>query len=209
MNEEPSLLTTTQLKARGWTPALVKKFLGLPDTTKPNPYYRSAAPMHLYAAARVEACEQEDEWKQAAIKAAARAEVGKAVAARKAAELVTQAERMPITVTRLPLDKLVSRAIASYNAFHEELLWERGHDYERANEQSDPAFLERITVNYIRHELTAYDTHLEELAGRVGISEAETVIRRRVFGAIAAWYPEYAEECKRQMRARHGEADVS
>src|SRR5713226_452392 len=80
MNEGPSLLSSTQLKERGWT--LVKKFLGSPDATKPNPYSRSAAPMQLYSLARVEVCEQEDGWKQAAAKAAVCSEVGKTVAAR-------------------------------------------------------------------------------------------------------------------------------
>ena len=61
-------------------------------------------------------------------------------------------------------------------------------------------------VNYIRHNLTEYDTHLEELAGQVGVSEAGRVIRRWVYAQIAACYPEYAEECMRQMSARHGEA---
>jgi hypothetical protein len=69
----------------------------------------------------------------------------------------------------LPLDTLLRRAIASYNAFHEELpmasvVMTTGEEVER----SGPAFLERMTVNFIR--------------------------------------PEYAEECKRQMRAGHGEA---
>lgn len=34
-------------------------------------------------------------------------------------------------------------------------------DYERASEQSDPHFLERIMVNEICHHLTEYETHLE------------------------------------------------
>jgi hypothetical protein len=51
-----------------------------------------------------------------------------------------------------------------------------------------------------------YDTHLEEVAGQVGGSEAGRGIRRRVYAQIAARYPEYAQECKRQMSARHGEA---
>ncbi len=40
MNEGASLLTTSHLKERGWTPTLVKKFLGTPDVKGPNPYYR-------------------------------------------------------------------------------------------------------------------------------------------------------------------------
>jgi hypothetical protein len=131
-----------------------------------------------------------------------RSEAGKAVAARKAAELVERPGQLPITVTRLPLDQLQKRAIASYNAFHEELLWECGHNYEKADAQSDPAFLLRITVNYIRHYLTAYDTHLQEVAGRIGVSQAEALIRRRVYAAISATYPDYAEECQRQIQFR-------
>jgi hypothetical protein len=61
--------------------------------------------------------------------------------------------------------------------------------------------LERITVNYIRHNLTEYETHLKKVAGQAG-----RVVRRRVYDEIAAQYPEYAEECKRQMRDRSGEA---
>src|SRR6516162_10001208 len=87
-------------------------------------------------------------WRLAADRSRARSEAGKAVAARKADELIERAEQLPITVTRLPLDQLQKRAIASYNAFHEEVLWERVNDYEKADAQSDPAFLSRITVNY-------------------------------------------------------------
>ncbi len=202
MTDQTALLTMTQLKERGWTAALVKKFLDPPDATRPNPHYKSAAPMRLYTASRVEAAGSCEDWKTAVARARTRSEVGKAVAARKAADLVKEAEQLPITVTRLPLDQLRKRAIASYNAFHEELLWERGHDYETADAQSDPAFLERITVNYIRHHLTAYDTHLEEVAGRIGVSQAIATIRRRVYAAIEATHPEYAEECQRQPQFR-------
>jgi hypothetical protein len=44
MHKGTALLTTAHLKERGWTPALVKKFLDVPDATKPIPYYRLAAP---------------------------------------------------------------------------------------------------------------------------------------------------------------------
>ena len=53
-------------------------------------------------------------------------------------------------------------------------------------------------MNYLRPHLTVYDGHLEEVAGRVGVSEAGTAIRRRIYAAIEATYPEYAQECQRQ-----------
>ena len=61
-------------------------------------------------------------------------------------------------------------------------------------------------MNYMRHHLMEYGTHLEEVAGQVGGSEASRVIRRRVSAQRAAFYAEYAEECTRQMDGRHGEA---
>jgi hypothetical protein len=202
MSDKSVLFSMRQLKQRGWTEALVEKFLGPPDATRPNPHYKSAAPMRLYAATRVEAMESCEDWRLAAERSRVRSKAGKAVAARKAAELVERAEQLPITVTRLPLDQLQKRAIASYNAFHEELLWERGQNYEKAGAQSEPAFLSRITVNYIRHSLTAYDKHLQEVAGRIGVSQAEALIRRRIYAAISATYPEYLKECQRQIQFR-------
>jgi hypothetical protein len=202
MGDESVLFTVRQLKQRGWTETQIKKFLGPPDASRPNPYYTSAAPMRLYAATRVEAMEACEDWRLAADRSLVRSEAGKTVAARKAEELIEHAEQLPITFTRLPLDQLQERAITSYNAFHEELLWERGLDYEKAAAQSDLAFLSRITVNYIRHSLTAYGKHLQEVAGRIGVSQAIGTIRRRVYAAIGATYPEYAEECQRQIQFR-------
>src|SRR6266568_504312 len=206
---DTTMLSTSQLKERGWTPALITTFLGHPDVLKPNPYYRSSPPWRLYDVSRVEQAEQTEEWQQAQASATIRSIRGKMVAARQATKLRAQAELLPIAVIRVPLTTVVRRAIASYNAFHAEMLAERGHDYEPASEQSDTAFLERISVNFIRHELTEYDTHLEELAGRVGVSIAQIVIRRRVYDEIARIYPEYADECQRQIQYRSLEAGAA
>src|SRR6266566_882248 len=155
MNEGSSLLSQTQLKERGWTPALMKKFLGPPAATKPNPHYQSAALMRLYTASRVEVAERSEDWKQTKARAAQRSEVGKVGALRQAAASVKEVERLP------------------------------------------------ITVNYIRHHLTEDETHLEEGAGGVGVSEAALTMRRRIYDEIAAQDPDYAEECQRQMDARY------
>jgi hypothetical protein len=57
-------------------------------------------------------------------------------------------------------------------------------------------------VNYIRHSLTAYDKHLQEVASRIGVSQAIGTIRLRVYAAICVTYPEFAEECQRQIQFR-------
>jgi hypothetical protein len=104
-----------------------------------------------------------------------------------------KAEKVPIVVDVLDPAVLRERAIAAYNA---------ANDWRWASAGDDPAFLKRITVNYIRHNLTRYDRELEDLAGKVGVRKAVMVIRRRVYDAIARVYPRYAAECERQWRGR-------
>lgn len=83
--------------------------------------------------------------------------------------------------------------------------------YERRNEPVDTRspgfdeFLQRITVNYIRHVLTHYDQAIEETAGRVGKMDAINLLRKRVYGAISEAYPDLAGECERQRRAHYQE----
>ena len=50
-------LTMAGLRERGWTDAMVREYLGEPDATRPNPRFRTAAPMKLYLAQRAEVCE--------------------------------------------------------------------------------------------------------------------------------------------------------
>jgi len=64
-----------------------------------------------------------------------------------------------------------------------------------ASESSDERFLDRITVNYVRHELTNYDGLLASLHGKVGIAEAKELVRERVYDAICDAYPALLEEC--------------
>jgi hypothetical protein len=49
--EQPEMLTVSQLKASGWTTAMIRDYLGEPDELATNARYKSAAPMRLYRAA--------------------------------------------------------------------------------------------------------------------------------------------------------------
>ena len=69
-------------------------------------------------------------------------------------------------------------------------------------ETTDRGFLDRVTVNYLRHVRTNYDELLASLHGKVGIEEAKELVRERVYEAIASTYPDLAAECSRQERAR-------
>jgi hypothetical protein len=76
------------------------------------------------------------------------------------------------------------------------------YDYDQATPDSDPAFLERIAVKYLRHELSDYDPELAKLFGQVGRADATSVVRKHVYNAIADAYPDLATECARQLRDR-------
>jgi hypothetical protein len=57
------MLKTPDLKRRGWTDALIKRFMPTSDGTQPNPNYPSAAhPVKLYKLARVEKIESSSEF---------------------------------------------------------------------------------------------------------------------------------------------------
>lgn len=196
-------LSLSGVCARGWTPALIRTFLGEPDCTAPNPRYRTAAAMKLYAVSRIEAAEQTDAFIAALAKARVRSEIGRAAAARQAARLVADAEAMPITVRALDPSVLRRRAIAHFNDRLEERQMYRDYDVgEPASASSDGTFLRRIEVNYVRHVETAYDDALESLWGRMGVESAVAVVRRRVYALIAATYPSLANECERQAADR-------
>lgn len=53
---------SSELKQRGWTEGLIRKFLPKPDETKTNPIIRSAAPMKLYKIKRVERIEKSEKF---------------------------------------------------------------------------------------------------------------------------------------------------
>ena len=60
------------LKARGWTDAMIRDYLGEEDVLAPNPHYRSAPPMRLYYQDRCLEAEESAGFSERATKAAER-----------------------------------------------------------------------------------------------------------------------------------------
>jgi hypothetical protein len=79
-------VTLASLKERGWTNALVNKFLGDPDDTRANRYSRSA-PIRLYKMERVSAVEMTPDWQIAKAKSAKRSATARERANRQGADL--------------------------------------------------------------------------------------------------------------------------
>lgn len=192
--------TAIELRERGWTPALIKKYLGKPDTSTRNTTYRSAPDIKMYSWIRVEECEQSEEW-QCEI-AALRARTDAAKSQQKRKKLLEQVEEMQVVVSHLSPRELVPRAIVAYNEYHQERMWQYGYQYAPAHAGCDKRFLQRIAVNYIRHELTHYDEVIERLSQAPAMAQARNAIRRRIYYEIIKVYPQYTDECLRQQAFR-------
>lgn len=196
-------VTTGVLTERGWTPAAIRRFLGDPDRTAPNPVYRSAAPMRLFSLGRAAAVEGTEQWQQWREKAVVRSARSKAIAQAKRAALMAEVAALNIRVPVLNIDALAELAVKHRNRVNREWAETRGYDPDPATADSvDAATLHRWMVNYLRHGRTNYDAALNDLYARVGRDAATEAIRDRVYGAIADAYPDLADEARRQVAER-------
>ncbi|MGW3724029.1 hypothetical protein [Streptomyces sp. NPDC000851] len=197
-------LSVAGLRARGWTPGMVRQLLGEPDQLRTNPHFRSAPQTRLYRTERVETAERSEEFRAASAAAARRSAAARAAALRRRREVLARIAAEPIDVPRLAPHTLATLAVEHRNRRDEErALWRWGHVADPATvESAEPGALDRWKVNYLRHRLTRYDEILDELFGRIGRAAAEDLLRRRVYAAISKAYPDLAQECERQLRER-------
>jgi hypothetical protein len=181
-----SYLNASQLAARGWTPAMIRDFLGRPDRTEFVPRFRHAAPTLLFAATRVQAAERSAKFIQRRELASRRSTAAKAAAHRRRLDMLRLMSADEVPIPRLEPHVLAARAVR--------------HRDPRARE-SDGNTLDRWKVDYLRQQLTRYDPMLEGLFGRVGRADVEKLLRRRALEAIGRTYPDLLDECQRQLRA--------
>src|SRR5262245_52612751 len=112
----------------------------------------------------------------------------KAVADENREALLDALVRVQIVVPRYEFAQVREAAVQHYN-----LLWaERGKYEKGASIHSDPKFLERITLNFIRHQLTRYAGLLAAIQGKIGKAEAYQLLKARVIEEIHRTYPELA-----------------
>lgn len=188
-------LSRGKLKERGWTDRIIKKFMSLCDKEKKNPYYASASPMKLYLLQRIEKIEKSNEFKKEIIESQPRKKSSQKAVETKLQKIRDYIKNLKITVKKIPLDIIQKKAIKDYNDFKEAIEIERGDiDYQRATVNSDTLFLNRICVNYIRHNLTIYENELEKIFGKVGSKEAYRLLNEKIYSVISSIYPTLAEE---------------
>lgn len=194
-NKEKKMLTKGKVKELGFTDAMIRDLLPEPEE-KPNPWYRSSAPMLLWDEAAVTEAMESEEFKTRRETADRR----KASAAKGVAKRREQTSRMfddcisQIEVEVIPIKDLRRLAIEAKRRAYE------AHGrLDSRPEEADRETQQRWMVNYIRHNLTRYDADLYAGKGMVGIGEEYERYKAAVHDAIAKAYPSLKEECERQL----------
>lgn len=189
------LITKTQLKARGWTESLIKRFFPVPTMERPNPRYRSAPPVKLYAVAKIIEIESAQVFLAAKDLAKQRSARAKNIVSQKREETRQWVRSLPPPeIPQYAPEKLKPLAVEHYNR----RCVARGKFEKFATTKSDEVFIRRICVNFLRHELSDYESLLDQAYGRINAEPARLGIGRRILDAIAQEHPWLADECRRQ-----------
>ena len=192
MKNKPAMITqSTILMRSGWSKSLLVKLLGDPDLRKKQ--HGRTNSMCLYDLERVQSAESDVVFLAAQESLAKRKISAQKAVETKVSQLMDAVSCMVINVKQIK--RVEAFAIEAYN--------ERNTDeFNSVSCKSDRAFLDRICVNFIRHELTEYDISLESVAGKTGIVQAVDAIREKVYAAISVSYPIFKSECERQKKSR-------
>lgn len=173
--------------------------------TVKNPHYSSGPPARLVRVADIEAnlaslkrsADEQERHEESSRRSKENAE-------KRRADLLQWVDHLEVEVVKRDPTELVKVACKHYNH-----LWmDRGREDKYASPKDSPDFLNRITVNMLRHEGTEYEELLVRAFGAVGADEARVRIKERVLDAIAAQYPHLAGECERQKRELSGNANA-
>lgn len=198
------MITKTALKDRGWTESMIDQFFPIPTKLSKNPYNRNGHQVKLYAKEQLIAIESTKEFQDRKAEADNRSRNAKVVANQKRDKTMEWVNTLPVLFKRKYTQaELRKRACNSYNN-----LWaSRGRDKHASGNESED-FLNRISVNHLRHEASPYEEYLLQSYKKIGANEAREAIRQRILTAIAAAYPWLAEECENQKyRQRYIEND--
>lgn len=197
-------LCASDLQNEGdWTLAAIKRFLGQPDKTRPNPYYQSGPPVRLYSVERVKEVEQSQEFKAWCEKSRKRRATARLVSKQQREKLIAWVDNLHIEVPHLRRKELIEKACANYNDHHSYQELQSGRDLDKyASPDMAESFILRICVNYLRHCLTPYEEQLSRMSGQSGAVAGHEHLFKRCCEAIAAAYPFLKEECSRQLERR-------
>jgi hypothetical protein len=195
--KESEYFCKSTLKSRGWTDRLIELFAGNPDRVVRNPYSSQSPDMKLYLISRIEGIEQQDNFKIELEKSLVRQKRRKDVAIKTKAKTFDWVNSLPKPeFESKDKSKLIILACEHYND-----LWSFRGKYDKiASPTDDVNFINRITVNYLRHACSDYEEYLFNSRGKVGANEARILIKLFILKSIGEFHPWLKQECNNQAK---------
>lgn len=187
-------LTQTEILSMGWTKTMIDKLLPPPELV-PNSIYRNAAPIKLWNKTDVLQVMETEDFKLAKEKADKRRDACEKAVKTKEKRLQEECVKKIklISVKYLPDETLRRETLDAKQS------WNYQHDNcDTSVYGADEKVIKRWVVNYIRHNLTAYDRDLYSMSGKVGCNIEYKRYKNAVLDKIAEAYPKYADECENQ-----------
>lgn len=194
---EIKYITQSTVLQRGWTKSLIDKYLPAPKEVR-NPHYRCAAPMKLWELLDVENAEKREDFNSDLARIRQRKNnSAKAVETkkRKLKEAMEEAAKNAYVI--LLDDKELRKEAIDQQQYWYDLHFDWRH--ERSTEWADEETIQRWVVNYIRHNLVNYDSMLFSNKGKTGKDDVYPIFKKLILTKIADAYPNYADECSRQI----------
>lgn len=190
-DDNARLISQSTVLDMGFTKSMIEILLPVP-VLKPNPRYRSSAPMKLYRIEDVSAAMETEAYRVASEKAEARrSSAEKAVETkRQKGEALIDTIVEELVVERIDIKELERIVLRE----KEERAAERGDYLHRLDDET----VARWMVNYVRHNLCQYDDGLMALVGKVGKDALYVRLKEGTLRKIAQVYPELKDECMRQ-----------
>jgi hypothetical protein len=186
-------ITKTEIKTRRkWTESLITKYLPDPDLIKNNPMFRGASEMKLYKVSRIDEIEKCELFLIDFQKTSLRRKKSKKMVNTKTDNLLNKISNISISVKEYNRQELIKMVIDSYNQ-------RNNHKEPISQRETDQTTMERLMVNYIRHELTSYDDILMELYSKTGKEQAYKLLNERIYKSIGEVYPYLIEACALQI----------
>jgi len=184
---------TDLIKERKWNIKLIDSLLKTPDLSYQDKTYKVI--VKLFSVERVKDAELSAEFREAQIPLAKRRHSAQAGVKTKERKLLEEVEKMAIDVEVIDRSKLERLAIGQY----EEHKQERSHYYFNDDGYGYEDIIERLMVNYLRHQMTDYHHFLYQFKTKVGKHEACWALKKKILYVIWQKYPYLEEECKSQL----------
>lgn len=191
----------SEVLALGFSEKLITNLLPEP-ILKPNPKFKSAAPMKLWLITDVDEAMKTAEFNEYQEKAKKRREGAKKAVETKTAKLHEEVSTKidAISVKKIDGNDLIARTLSEKADWFNYQNMLRNNWYDTPDPyNADKQTQERWQVNYIRHNLTQYDESLYEMSGKVGCHSEYIRYKEAVLRKIGETYPKLKEECYRQI----------